>query len=102
MKTHTSKTALWLRSLIVLPLLAILIYGFSDKVEVQISPQQLRSHNYEDSFKNGVASKKTIEQYKTLVKKYKEKGFLSTHDATELKVIYGLIMSVKKKKPTKK
>ncbi|MDO5968562.1 M56 family metallopeptidase [Flavivirga aquimarina] len=35
MKTKTSKTALWLRSLIILPLLAILIYGFSDKVVIE-------------------------------------------------------------------
>ncbi|CAH8285240.1 beta-lactamase regulating signal transducer with metallopeptidase domain [Mariniflexile fucanivorans] len=31
MKTQTSKTTLWVRSLILMPLLAILIYGFSDK-----------------------------------------------------------------------
>jgi len=31
MKTHTSKQAFWLRNLILLPLLAILIYSFSEK-----------------------------------------------------------------------
>lgn len=31
MKTKSSKTTLWLRSLIVLPLLAVLIYGFSSR-----------------------------------------------------------------------
>ena len=34
MKTHTSKTAIWLRSLILLPLVAVLVYGFSEKKEV--------------------------------------------------------------------
>ena len=32
MKTHTSKNAIWLRSLVLLPLLAVVIYGFSEKV----------------------------------------------------------------------
>ncbi len=31
MKTHTSKRAIWFRSLLILPLLSILIYGFSTK-----------------------------------------------------------------------
>jgi len=35
MKTHTSKKAFWLRSLILLPLLAILIYSFSEKKVVE-------------------------------------------------------------------
>src|SRR5690606_25657910 len=34
MKTHTSKTAIWLRSLILLPLVALLVYGFSERKEV--------------------------------------------------------------------
>lgn len=34
MKSKTSKHAIWFRSLILLPILAILIYGFSEKVEV--------------------------------------------------------------------
>jgi len=36
MNTNTSKRAVWLRSLILLPMLAFLIYGFSEKKEVQI------------------------------------------------------------------
>ncbi|WP_100610122.1 M56 family metallopeptidase [Confluentibacter lentus] len=35
MKTHTSKQAFWLRSLILLPLLALLIYSFSEKQIVE-------------------------------------------------------------------
>lgn len=35
MKTHTSKQAFWLRSLIIMPLLALLIYSFSDKKVVE-------------------------------------------------------------------
>ncbi|PKQ44400.1 M56 family metallopeptidase [Confluentibacter flavum] len=39
MKTHTSKQAFWLRSLILLPLLAILIYSFSEKNVIEKSVQ---------------------------------------------------------------
>ena len=35
MKTHTSKTAIWTRSLVLLPLLAILIYSFSSTRQVE-------------------------------------------------------------------
>lgn len=41
MKTRTSKKAIWLRSLIILPLLALLIYGFSDKKVIE-KPQALQ------------------------------------------------------------
>jgi len=34
MKTHTSKRAVWLKSLIILPLLAVLVYGFSTTQEI--------------------------------------------------------------------
>ncbi|ALM08793.1 hypothetical protein SB49_13965 [Sediminicola sp. YIK13] len=36
MKTHTSKKALWLKSLLLLPLLALLLYSFSDKEIVEL------------------------------------------------------------------
>jgi len=35
MKTQTPKRTIWLRSIVILPLLAVLIYGFSDKVIVE-------------------------------------------------------------------
>lgn len=34
MKTHTSKRAIWLRSLLILPLLCVLVYGFSTTHEI--------------------------------------------------------------------
>jgi bla regulator protein blaR1 len=40
MKTHTSKRAIWLRSIFLLPLLAVLVYGFSTKeiIEMESTP----------------------------------------------------------------
>ncbi len=40
MKTHTSKGAIWIRSIFLLPLLAVLVYGFSTKeiIEMESTP----------------------------------------------------------------
>jgi bla regulator protein BlaR1 len=46
MKTHTSKQAFWLRNLILLPLLAILIYSFSEKRVIE-KPQGFQKVNNE-------------------------------------------------------
>lgn len=35
MKTTTSKTSIWLRSFLVIPLIALTLYGFSEKIEVE-------------------------------------------------------------------
>lgn len=46
MKTQTSKNAIWLRSLLLLPLLAVLIYGFSNRDIVQ------KENNNKDTIQN--------------------------------------------------
>ncbi len=56
MKTHTSKRAIWLRSILLLPLLSVLIYGFSTK-EVLI----------EEAEKSGVFASDTIEDIKIVI-----------------------------------
>ncbi|WP_142785107.1 M56 family metallopeptidase [Changchengzhania lutea] len=99
MKTQTSKTTLRLRSLIMLPLLAILIYSFSTKETKYVAPnifieseapQELRPqeglNNNPDHIKNKLqntssikikhaksqqrATPKQISEYNTLAKKY--------------------------------
>lgn len=47
MKTHTSKSRIWIRSLLLLPLLAVLIYGFSStkKVEKIIFSKTSKTNN---------------------------------------------------------
>lgn len=57
MKTKTSNTAFWIRSFLILPLIALLFYGFSDKavvvrdsenvfIDQEISPAPLKIENY--------------------------------------------------------
>ncbi|MBL4906642.1 MAG: M56 family metallopeptidase, partial [Sneathiella sp.] len=43
MKTQTSKKAIWLRSLVLLPLLAITLYSFSDTVIIERESNKLKS-----------------------------------------------------------
>ena len=60
MKTSTSKRTVWLRSLVLLPLLALLIYGFSS---TQIALKESASFSEETIEK---ATPKEIQQYNTL------------------------------------
>ncbi|RXJ43804.1 M56 family metallopeptidase [Gelidibacter gilvus] len=50
MKTHTTKQKIWLRSLVLLPLLALTLYGFSEKKEVNkfSTTQHLSSDTIQD------------------------------------------------------
>ncbi|WP_084142268.1 M56 family metallopeptidase [Psychroserpens burtonensis] len=43
MNTHTSKRSIWLRSLLILPVLALLFYGFteSEQLEIEIIPPEI-------------------------------------------------------------
>ena len=46
MKTQTTKRGVWLRSLILLPLLAIMLYGFSDTKIVEKTIEETSNENY--------------------------------------------------------
>jgi|GEM_PF-738732 len=85
MKTHTSNRAAWLKGLLVLPLLAILIYGFSTTqvVEKIQSNPKVSFHNpevqqeYEEWYNetvqklsNDKATPEQLEIYNKLAKKY--------------------------------
>jgi len=69
MKKQTSPQAAWLRSLFVLPLLAILFYGFSSReiIEKAYSSTVVQIESQQDQDK---ATKEEIEEYNALAKKY--------------------------------
>ncbi|MFT6729004.1 MAG: hypothetical protein ACJA1H_000312, partial [Glaciecola sp.] len=51
MNTHTSKRSIWLRSLLILPVLAILFYGFTEREQVEremILPEAIELYLNED------------------------------------------------------
>lgn len=94
MKTKTSKTIIWFRSLIILPLLAILIYSFSSKHYVEYD-------NYSnEKIIQEKATQKQVDEYNTLAKKYKtqpeDKRIIKLKDVKRLEYLYGL-MSGKQK-----
>ena len=106
MKTKTSKQSTRIRSLILLPLLAILIYGFSSRNLIEIpnefqeSPASFEHEILSDVPIQKSASREQMAEYNTLAKKYntmsKEEFIVKKYDVERLKFIYGL-MSDKQK-----
>ncbi len=96
MNKQTSKTALWLRSLLVLPLLALLLVGFSSKETVFIEDG--------DSPKEEVlqkkASQKEIDEYNALARKYnamdKSKQRILLKDVERMKYLYDKMTSAQR------
>ena len=88
MKTHTSKKAIWLRSILILPLIALLLFSFSNHI---ITTQEK-------------ATPEQIAEYNTLAKKYNEQLNSNSNinikfkDVKRLKYIYGLMTEVQKSK----
>ncbi|MCF7559954.1 M56 family metallopeptidase [Sabulilitoribacter multivorans] len=93
MKTKTSKTSFWLRSLLLLPLLAISLYSFSNKKEVITDiPIELTQQQK--------ASKEQIAEYNKLAKKYNEQPEnnrkINLKDLNRLEYLYGLMSKEQK------
>ena len=68
MKTKTSKKSIVFRSLLLLPLLAFLLYGFSDKIVVPLYEEPVSVETFVD-FQEG-ATTEQIEEYNVLARKY--------------------------------
>ncbi|GAA3635691.1 M56 family metallopeptidase [Flavivirga jejuensis] len=69
MKTQTSKTVLSLRIFIILPLLAILIYSFSEKVTVE-KLQTIEEISLQDKQSTEGATKSMIKEYNDYITEY--------------------------------
>jgi len=114
MKTHTSKKAIYLRTLLLLPLLAALLYGFSETKTIQrvdTEPQVSNEHLELPSDKATLeypltkkpqdgASRKLMAEYNKLAKYYNEMPQnnmrIKKKDVDRLEHIYSL-MSAKQK-----
>ena len=99
MKTHTSKKTVWLRSLLLLPLVALMLYGFSSKQTIvkQTSQSETLSQTSKDK-----ATKKQLAQYNKLAEKYNavpiEERKIPVTDLEILEQVYGLMTNVQKEK----
>jgi len=84
MKTRTSKRAVWIKSLLILPLLSVLIYGFSTK---EVLKKEVHSELVQQK-----ATKAEIEEYNKLAKKYNavdiEERIIKKKDLERLETIY--------------
>src|SRR5690606_29284860 len=86
MKTHTTKKALWLRSLILLPLLAVLIYSFSERKVVE-KPQF-----YQTTPSNGEGvTDALMNEYKTFINTVEETKSISFSKYQRAVAIYDLM-----------
>ncbi len=96
MKTHTSKKIIWLRSLLLLPLVALMLYGFSSKQT--IVKEIVQTEAKEASTKK--ASKEQLATYNKLAKKYNavaiEERKIPVTDLEVLEHIYGLMTAKQK------
>ena len=90
MKTQTSKSKIWFRSILLLPLLAILIFSFSSTIEIEKeNPESIESY-----IQKG-ASKAQVEEYNQLAKKYNDLDQsimrIKKSDVDRLTYIYNLM-----------
>jgi len=115
MKTQTSKQKIWLRSIVLLPLLALTLYSFSDRIEIIEEKNQLELleksrdeipfeiSSQAISQEQDGASREQMKEYEKLAKHYnsipKDQLIIKKVDLDRMKYIYH-IMSDKQKKDT--
>lgn len=89
MKTKTSKSVLWFRSLIILPLLAILIYGFSKKLEVEKEVASFDPLTIQETDKG--ATKAMMKEYIEFINEVEKTNTISLPKLNRAKAIYDIM-----------
>jgi len=96
MKAQTSKRSFWLRSLLILPLLAILIYSFSSTQEIVVPKEDTAISEKRK------ATPKEVREYNKLAKKYNEMDqenmWIDGKEITRLRYIYDIMTINQRKK----
>ena len=103
MKTKTTKKAIWIRSFVLLPLLALMLYSFSSRETIQKDVTIEDTNHYteqslldvEENLQEG-ATKEQIKEYNALAKKLdyteRKKNYrVEMKDVERLKYLYGLM-----------
>ena len=95
MKTHTSKTAIWARSLLLLPLLVVLIYSCSTNEEVEKPIDDPALHNQSKE----TATPEMIREYNRVARKYNSQGdrLVDVGDYNDMRQIYDLMSPEQRK-----
>ena len=101
MKTQTSKTRIWLSTLLVLPIIAILFYSFAEKEYVEkettdivdaIREELKEADAYSMQYVDG-ASKKMMQEYRDFIKEYTETNTIFSSKYERAIIIYDQLMS---------
>jgi len=96
MKTKTSKTIFWLRSLIILPILAILVYGFSGKTIIERETSSATKAIQQN------ATPEQVDEYNELARKYntmpKDHFVIKNDEVERLKYLYGIMSAEQRKR----
>ena len=101
MKTHTSKTRIWISSLLLLPIIAILFYAFSTKEYIEkdnsdivdaIEAELIEANALQMEFVDG-ASFKLMQEYREFMAKFKDTNIIIGGKYERAKIIYDDLMS---------
>ncbi|SDG92200.1 M56 family metallopeptidase [Winogradskyella thalassocola] len=98
MKTQTSKTRIWLSTVLVLPIIAILFYSFAEKEYVEKdnikTSELLQVQNESQSVE---ASEKLMQEYRDFITSYKETNTVHFNKYERAIIIYNELMSEKQR-----
>jgi biopolymer transport protein ExbD len=101
MKTQTSKTRIWISSLLLLPIIAILFYTFSTKEYIEkdnsdiigaIEAELIEANALQMEFVDG-ASFKLMQEYREFMAKFKDTNMIIGEKYERAKIIYDDLMS---------
>ena len=96
MKTHTSKSKIWIRSLLLFPLVALLLFSFSAKEEMEKFDVAPIDYTLQDG-----ATKAQVKEYNKLAKKYNDMDQtnmrIKKSDIDRLKYLYNLMSNKQRK-----
>lgn len=99
-KTRTSKKVLWSISILLLPLLTMLVYGFGEKTTIY-KPSEAIKINSNYTIQKG-ATQEQIAEYNKLAKRYnsmtKENKVVRSEEVEQMKYIYNLMSDQQKSK----
>ncbi len=85
MKTQTSQKAIWLRSLVLLPLLTVLIYGFSEKLTIEKLTPQIEETQINETKQDDI---KQVKDYINKQRTQEQSIKITLEDINNLKINY--------------
>ncbi|WP_299102171.1 M56 family metallopeptidase [uncultured Winogradskyella sp.] len=110
MKTQTSKTRIWLSTLLVMPLIAILFYSFAEREYVENNKidtvtaieKELQEANNLNITYVGDANEKLMQEYRDFIKEYSETNTIFYSKYERAVIIYDQLMSDEQRSSVKK